>query len=289
MSAIALALLSVLSDIMIPVAIGGGIALVLGVVIMITAKFFAVPVDEKLEAIKALLPGANCGACGFSGCEAYADALAQGEPNAGRCPVGGPDTAKELAELLGLATPDFIPNTAQVFCQGTTENTNKRYEYAGTPTCIAAAGLFTGPNSCAYGCLGFGDCIAVCQFGAIRIVDGIAVIDSGKCTACGMCVKTCPKELIRIIPKHSNAYTVRCRNKWPGIQTHKHCKVGCIGCQRCFKACEYGAITMDGPLAVIDPEKCTHCGKCLSVCPTKAIRNGLTGNVSGQTQPEEAG
>jgi Na+-translocating ferredoxin:NAD+ oxidoreductase RNF subunit RnfB len=250
MSAIALVFLSVLSDIMIPIAIGGGIALILGVVIVITAKFFDVPVDEKLESIKALLPGANCGACGFSGCEAYADALAQGEPNAGRCPVGGPDMAEELAELLGLAKPDFIPETAQVFCQGTTENTNKRYEYAGTPTCIAAAGLFTGPNSCAY---------------------------------------ACPKELIRIIPKHLNAYTVRCRNKWPGIQTHKHCKVGCIGCQRCFKACEYGAITMDGPLAVIDPDQCTHCGECLSVCPTKAIRNGLTGNVPEQIPSEEAG
>ena len=115
MSAIALVFLSVLSDIMIPIAIGGGIALILGVVIVITAKFFDVPVDEKLESIKALLPGANCGACGFSGCEAYADALAQGEPNAGRCPVGGPDMAEELAELLGLAKPDFIPGLPRCF------------------------------------------------------------------------------------------------------------------------------------------------------------------------------
>ena len=104
-----------------------------------------------------------------------------------------------------------------------------------------------------------------------------------------MCVNTCPKDLIRVLPKHFNAYTVRCRNKWPGIQTHKNCKIGCIGCQRCFKVCEFGAITMEGPLAVIDPDKCTHCGKCLPVCPTKAIQNGLTGNVPGKSKPEEAG
>jgi len=270
-------ILAALPAVLIPVAIGGGIALLLGIVIMITAKVFAVPVDEKMESIKTLLPGANCGACGYSGCEGYAQALSDGEPNAGKCPVGGAEMATELAELLGLAKPDFVPRVAQVLCQGTTENTKKRYEYTGTPTCAAATVLFSGPNSCSFGCLGFGDCKVVCQFDAIDIVDGIARINAAKCTACGMCVAACPKLLIQIVPKHLDAYTVRCRNKWPGIQTHKHCKVGCIGCQRCFKVCEFGAITMDGPLAVIDPEKCTHCGKCIGVCPTKAICNGLTG------------
>lgn len=268
---------SSLSPVIIPVAIGGGAALVLGILIMITAKVFAVPVDKKLEDVKSLLPGANCGACGYSGCEGYATALCEGETNAGKCPVGGPDMAAELAELLGLGAPDFVPKVAQVMCQGTTVNTKKRYEYVGTETCAAASVLFSGPNSCSFGCLGYGDCVQVCQFDAIDIVDGIARINGEKCTACGMCVTACPKTLIYVVPKHRNAYAVRCRNKWPGIQTHKHCKVGCIGCQRCFKVCEFGAITMEGPLAVINPDKCTHCGKCLPVCPTKAIRNGLTG------------
>jgi electron transport complex protein RnfB len=270
-------LASLLTSVLIPTAIGGGVALLLGIVIMITAKVFAIPVDEKLESIKSILPGANCGACGYSGCEGYATALNEGETNAAKCPVGGAAAANELAALLGLASPNFIPQVAQVLCQGTTANTQKRFEYAGTPGCAAAHGLFSGPNSCSYGCLGYGDCMAVCQFNAIKLVDGIARIDNARCTACGMCVAACPKDLIRIQPRHLNAYTVRCRNKWPGAQTRKNCKVGCIGCLRCFRICPDGAISMDGPLAVIDPEKCTHCGKCLPVCPTHSIQNGLTG------------
>ena len=270
-------LASSLSSVLIPIAIGGGSALLLGILIMITVKVFAIPVDEKLDSIRNLLPGANCGACGYSSCDGYAEALNEYDTNAGKCQVGGPDTAAELAVLLGLSSPDFQPKVAQVLCQGTTENTKKRYEYTGTPTCAAANVLFSGPNSCSYGCLGFGDCALVCQFDAIDIVDGIARINAAKCTACGMCVAACPKMIIRILPKHLNAFTVRCRNKWPGAQTRKNCKVGCIGCQRCFKACEFGAISMEGPLAVIDGDKCTHCGKCLPVCPTSAICNGLTG------------
>ncbi len=273
-----------IGSILVPAAIGGGVALFLGALIMISARVFAVPVDNKLEEIKALLPGANCGACGYSGCEGYAVALREGDNDAGKCPVGGAEMAQELAELLGLSKPDFVPKVAQVFCQGTDKNTQKRFEYEGTIGCAAAHGLFSGPNSCSYGCLGFGDCILACQFEAISIVDGIAQIDSSKCTACGMCVTACPKDLISIIPQHWNSYTVRCRNKWPGNQTRKNCKVGCIGCQRCYKVCEYGAIEMDGPLAVINPEKCTHCGKCLPVCPTSAIQNGLTGNVPNKVE-----
>jgi Na+-translocating ferredoxin:NAD+ oxidoreductase subunit B len=264
-----------LPSILIPVAICSGVALVLGAVIMVISKFFAIPVDGKMEEIKSLLPGANCGACGFSGCEGYASALSAGDTNTARCPVGGAATAADLANLLGLAVPDFTPQVAHVFCQGTIANTKKRYDYAGTISCDAAHGLFSGPNSCTYGCIGFGDCVFACQYDAIYIADGIAHVDSSRCTACGMCVITCPKELIKIIPKHLNTYTVKCRNKWPGAETRKNCQVGCIGCQRCFKICEYGAITMDGPLAVIDQEKCTRCGKCLSVCPTSAIQNGL--------------
>jgi Na+-translocating ferredoxin:NAD+ oxidoreductase subunit B len=281
-----LIVLANLSSVLIPIAIGGGAALVLGALIMVTVKVFAIPVDDRLESIKNLLPGANCGACGYSGCEGYATALSEGEPDAGKCTVGGPDTANELAALLGLSEPDFLPKVAQVMCQGTTANTSKRYEYTGTPGCAAATGLFSGPNSCSFGCLGYGDCVAACQFGAIDIVDGIARINSDRCTACGLCVATCPKNLIFMVPKHLNAYTVRCRNKWPGAQTRKNCKVGCIGCQRCFKVCEDSAITMDGPLAVIDPAKCTHCGKCLPVCPTQAIRNGLTGPKDEKDEKE---
>jgi Na+-translocating ferredoxin:NAD+ oxidoreductase RNF subunit RnfB len=261
--------------IVIPVAICGGIALVLGLILVLTARLFALPVDEHLEKIRAALPGVNCGACGYSGCDAYALALRDGEPNAAKCPVGGPETARELSEILQIAPPSFIPQVAHVFCQGMTMHTQKRYAYSGTIGCAAAQGLFSGPNSCTYGCMGYGDCVAVCPYDAIYLADGIAHIDSSRCKACGLCVAACPKALIKIIPKHKNAYTVSCRNKWPGAQTRKNCKVGCIGCRRCYQVCPSGAITMDGPLAQIDPLLCTHCGKCLEVCPTHAIHRGL--------------
>ena len=266
----------IMNSFVVPALIGGGIALVLGIIIIITTKVFALPVDEKLEKVRNILPGVNCGACGYSGCDGYAAALSSGEDtNASRCPVGGPETAAELADFLGLEKPSFIPQVAHVYCQGTVDHTKKRYDYSGTISCSAAHGLFSGPNSCTYGCIGFGDCAEVCPYGAIYMADGIAHVESSLCTACGLCVKACPKELIEIIPKHLDAYTVKCRNKWPGAQTRKNCTIGCIGCQRCFKVCQYGAITMDGPLAVIDQEKCVRCGECLDVCPTGAIMNGL--------------
>ena len=264
-----------LPAILIPTAIGAGIALVLGIVLVIVAQLFALPVDEKLEAVREALPGVNCGACGYSGCDAYAKALLAEERDAAKCTVGGKDTALELARLLGFDPPSFIPQTAFIFCQGSSQNTQKRYEYAGTMTCTAAHGLFSGPNSCSYGCLGFGDCQLACPFDAIYLADGIAHINSQRCTACGLCIATCPKNLIELIPRHYNAYTVSCKNKWPGAQTRKNCKVGCIGCRRCVRACPVDAISMDGPLAIIDQHLCIHCNKCLEVCPTNAIARGL--------------
>ena len=274
----------------VPALIGGGVALVMGIVIMITNRVFALPVDEKLEEIKNILPGVNCGACGYSGCEAYAQALKSSETDdAAKCPVGGADTAAQLAVSLGLEVPDFVPQVAHIFCHGTVAHTSKRFEYSGTLSCAAAHGLFSGPNSCTYGCLGFGDCADACPYDAIYMAEGIAHIDSSKCTACGLCVKTCPKILIEIIPKHLNAYTVKCKNKWPGAQTRQNCSIGCIGCRLCYKACEYDAITMDGPLAVIDQDKCTHCGACLDACPTGAIQNGLMMEADETGKPQSTG
>ena len=264
-----------LSPILLPIAVGGGIALILGIIIVISSHIFAIPVDEKLVKIREALPGANCGACGYSGCDDYAAALNDNERNIGKCPVGGQETAADLAAVLGVEPPSVVPQVAHIFCQGTEANTQKRYVYSGTIGCAAAQGLFSGPNSCTYGCMGYGDCVAACPYDAIYLANGIAHIDSSRCKACGLCVATCPKSLIEIIPKHLTAYTVSCLNKWPGALTRKNCKVGCIGCKRCFNICPVNAITMDGPLAKIDQEICNHCGKCIEVCPTHAIVFGL--------------
>ncbi|MGI6299166.1 MAG: RnfABCDGE type electron transport complex subunit B [Saccharofermentanales bacterium] len=264
-------------NVALPIIITAVLAAVLGIVIVLVANAFALPEDQRFDEIRGILPGANCGACGYSGCDGYARAMTDGlTTDCALCTVGGADVAYDLAIALGEPEPDFTAQVAQVMCQGTTDYTQKRYEYSGTLSCSAAHGLFSGPNSCTYGCMGYGDCVAACNYKAITIENGIAVIDRDLCTACGLCVKTCPKNLIYMVPKRLNTYAVRCRNKWPGAQTRKNCSIGCIGCRKCFKVCEDDAITMDGPLAVIDQEKCTQCGKCRAVCPTGSIAQGLT-------------
>ncbi len=268
------------NDILVPMLILTAIGLFFAILIVVVTRFFAVEENKRAVEVRDLLPGANCGACGYSGCEAYAVALADSETDVGKCTVGGVSVANDLALLLGLEVSAIEPTVAHVMCQGTTEHTSKRYAYSGTISCSAAHGLFSGPNSCTYGCIGFGDCVYHCPYGAIDLIDGIAVINEKKCKACGLCVQTCPKKIIFMVPKREGATMVSCRNKWPGAQTRKNCTIGCIGCRKCFNVCEFGAITMDGPLSVIDQSKCTRCGKCVEVCPTHSIQTYFHANAT---------
>ncbi|MGI6617664.1 MAG: RnfABCDGE type electron transport complex subunit B [Saccharofermentanales bacterium] len=274
--------------ILIPAAVGAGIALVCGVIIILVFRFFSVEVDPLAETMENILPGANCGGCGYSGCAAYAVALADGtEKNTGLCTAGGQEVASAIAVELGVTAKTVVPVVANVFCQGTCDKTHERYHYTGTPHCASASGLFSGPNSCTYGCLGFGDCVAVCEFNALYIEDGIAKVNHNNCVACGKCVAACPKHLIRLIPKHELATNATCSNHWPAKTAMKACKTACIACRRCVKECPVGAITIEDNLAIIDQMKCIHCGKCVSVCPTKAIRQGLLDGPKAET-PQEA-
>ncbi len=272
-------LMLAINDIIIPTLIVGGIALVLGLVLGVVSKVFQISVNKLQSELREILPNINCGACGFTGCEGYADYLAEGGDNTGKCPVGGSDVSQRLAARLGIAAKSVEPSVAHVMCNGTNEHTHKRFEYSGTLTCSSAHSIFSGPGSCTYGCMGYGDCAVACPYNAIDIVNEIAVVNDYKCKACGLCVKTCPKKIIFMVLKYNNNYKVECRNKWPGAETKKHCSVGCIGCQRCFKICPSQAITMDGPLAVIDPFKCISCNKCKEVCPTNSI-SGKNDSVS---------
>ena len=271
-------LLSVITQnpIVLPALIGAGIALFSGIVILLVFRFFRVEENPLQKTLEDVLPGVNCGGCGCSGCAAYAAALASGEePKTTLCTAGGQDTATAVAEVMGVEAGTVVPLVANVFCQGTTENTTKRFDYTGTPHCASAAGLFAGPNSCTFGCLGFGDCVAVCEFNALYLENGIAHVNHNNCTACGKCVDACPKHLIHMIPKHELATNVTCSNHWPAKVVRKACKVGCIACGRCVRVCPVQAIKIEDNLAVIDQEICIHCGECVKVCPTNAIRQGL--------------
>lgn len=259
-----------MNEILLAVVIVAAIGLIAGVGLSVAAIFFAVPTDEKFEKVREALPGANCGACGYSGCDGYARALCDGKAENGLCAPGGEQSASEISSLLGLKAGAMERKTAVVRCVGTLDNTTDKMEYSGIKSCAAAMQHFGGVSGCSYGCMGIGDCVNECDYNAITICNGAAHIDPDLCKACGKCAKACPKSLIDIVP-YSEKKIVRCRNADKGAFTRKVCTAGCIGCMKCQKNCEAGAITVSNFLAVIDPEKCTNCGKCAEVCPSKCI------------------
>jgi len=249
----------------------GGMGLLFGFGLAYVARRFAVTEDQKTVDIMNILPGADCGACGCAGCKAFAREVAAGKRDPGGCVVGGREVALKLASILGKEDVDFQPKVAQLFCGGGRKETSERFSYIGLMTCEAANLVGGGFKSCEYGCLGFGDCVAACQFDAIRMDDnGLPVIDREKCVGCGACVKACPRGLISLVPAEARVF-VRCRSKAPAREVTKACKVGCIACRRCERACEYDAIHVEENLAVIDYSKCVACGACVKACPRKII------------------
>lgn len=251
-------------EILIPVIIVGVIGLVAGVGLSLASKFMSVPVDEKQEKVREALPGANCGACGYSGCDGYAAAVASGEAEPDKCAPGGATTAAALAEILGVEVKNQ-PKIAFIACKGNPSITKAKYNYDGIQSCSAADFMHAGPLECSYGCVGFGDCFKACPFGAITMVDGRPLICEDICVGCGKCTAVCPKALISLIPKDHKT-TVNCANKDRGAGVVKTCGVSCISCRMCEKVCEPAAIKVIDNIAVIDHALCTGCGKCKEVC-----------------------
>lgn len=248
----------------------GALGILFGLVLTFADKKFAVPVDEKVAQIREAVAGANCGACGYPGCDGFAAAVAKGEAPIDGCTPGGSKTLNAIADIMGLKAEAAAPKVARVLCQGATGIAKLRYEYVGLASCALANQYAGGPTMCQYGCMGLGDCFRACKFDAIRIVDNLAVIDEEKCTACGMCVKACPRHVIEMLPKEA-VVTVRCQSQAPAKEAREACSTACIACKRCEKACEYDAIHVNNGFAKIDPEKCTHCQACVAVCPDKCI------------------
>lgn len=261
-----------MSSIFIPIIIVACIGVIAGLGLSIASIVFAVPVDEKAEAVRECLPGANCGACGFSGCDGYAAALSKGDTTeCNLCTPGGNDVASDIAKIMGLEAGEITPKVAIVKCRGTSENVSDKLEYSGASSCKMAAQLFGGPKDCIYGCLGFGDCAKVCPYGAIFMWQGIARINPELCKACKKCVLECPRNLIELFPVGTPTSAVLCNNHDKGGMTRKQCKAGCIGCMKCVKACEQGAVKIDNFCATVDYDKCNGCMKCVEACPVGCI------------------
>lgn len=248
------------------------IAFVLALMLVIASKVFYVPTDDTATKIREVLPGANCGACGYAGCDAYAAALAKDKSvKTNLCIPGKAKTAKKISEILNVEFADVLPTKAHVKCGGTFDSSVYIMEYQGPHSCVACNSFYTGRKSCTVGCLGFGDCVKVCKFGALSLENGVAVVDYDLCTGCGACTKICPNNLIRLSKAQNKVY-VGCLSHDKGAYTRKICKAGCIGCMKCQKTCEYDAIVVVDNLASIDDDKCVSCGKCVEVCPTGAIK-----------------
>ena len=256
----------------------GIIGLAAAVILYFVAQKFKVEEDTRIDVVTELLPGANCGGCGYPGCRGFAEACVKADSLENMlCPVGGLPVMCKVSEVLGHAVCQATPKIAVVRCNGTCANRPRTNKFDGAQNCKIASQLYAGETNCSYGCLGFGDCVSACQFDAIKINSetGIPEVDEEKCTACGACVKACPKKVIELRNKgvKGRRVFVSCVNKDKGGVARKACSVACIGCGKCQKACPFGAIKVENNLAYIDFELCRSCRKCVNECPTGAIHD----------------
>lgn len=247
------------------------IALIIGIFLGVSSEIFKVEVDEKVLKVRACLPGNNCGGCGYAGCDALASAIAKGEASVNQCPVGGEAVAKRISEVMGVTADAMDKQVAFVHCDGTCVNASKAYEYNGEKDCRIAASLpNAGEKACANACLGYGTCVKACEFDAIHIIDGVAVVDEEKCVACKSCINACPMKVIELVP-YGKKHKVKCSNKEKGKTAMNACKVSCIACGMCEKNCPKNAIKVTNNVAVINYKDCDDCGTCAEKCPRKSI------------------
>ncbi|MBX7126561.1 MAG: RnfABCDGE type electron transport complex subunit B [Cyclobacteriaceae bacterium] len=252
------------------------IGVVSAVVLYVVSQKFHVHEDERIAQVESVLPNTNCGGCGKPGCHAFALAVVEtGDLQALHCPVGGNAVMKQVAGIMGVQAVEKDPYIAVVRCSGSFEYRKKTNVYDGAASCAIAAQLYSGDTGCAYGCLGMGDCVAVCDFGAMYMDEktGLPVIVEDKCTACNACVKECPKDILELWPKgkKSQRVYVACLNEEKGSTARKECAVACSGCAKCLEACRYDAITLVNNLADIDADKCKLCMECIEACDVRNI------------------
>jgi Na+-translocating ferredoxin:NAD+ oxidoreductase RNF subunit RnfB len=248
------------------------LALVLGIALGVFRKVFHVETDVLVGLIRETLPGANCGACGFPGCDGFAAAVASRTAPPDKCTVSSVGETKKRGDLLGVDASS-VPKIAFLTCQGSIDCAKPKGTYTGTQSCRGAKISAGGTKLCSWGCLGFGDCEKVCPFGAITMgVSGLPLINKDRCTGCGKCSAECPQLILKQIPRDQKGAIALCANRntiKPMVR--KTCTVGCIKCESCAKKCPAEAIKLEGGVPVIDYGKCTSCGTCLVQCPSKVF------------------
>lgn len=254
----------------------GSIGAISSVILYFVSRKFRVYEDPRIDLVTEILPGANCGGCGYPGCQGFAEACVKTDTLDGMlCPVGGTSVMANIAAIVGKEVKSAVPMTAVIRCNGNCNNRKQINIYDGERNCAIEALLYSGETGCSYGCLGNGDCEKACTFDALHInkETGLPEINDNKCTACGACVKACPKNIIELRKKgtKSRRIYVSCVNKDKGSIARKACTAACIGCGKCEKECPFGAITVINNIAYIDDNKCRLCRKCVDVCPTGAI------------------
>lgn len=258
-----------------PLAMMGIMGGVFGVLLAVASVVFRVTVDERVDRIRAALPGANCGGCGYPGCDSYASGVVNEGAAVNLCVVGGPSVSDIIAGIMGVTAEKTEPMRAFLRCKGTHAASPRLAIYDGIDDCSSAAIIPGGsPAACPFGCIGFGTCVKACEFGALSMSpDGLPVVNVERCVGCGACVSACPKNLFALVPHHADVI-VACNSNWKGPQVRRVCKAGCLGCGVCAKVCPAQAITIDRDLATIDQTKCERCGLCAQKCPAHCIETG---------------
>ncbi|AND84569.1 Fe-S cluster domain-containing protein [Clostridium tyrobutyricum] len=267
------------------------IGLVFGLVLGYANKRFAIESNPLIDLVEDELPKGQCGGCGYAGCRAYAEAVVlDKEVSPSLCVPGKAAVAEKVAKLTGKSAEEMEPKVAYVMCNGNLKNATRRYEYQGVKDCSAANLLQGGPKGCSFGCIGFGTCVRNCPFDAMMMgKNGIPLIDTDICIGCGKCASVCPKNVISLIPVGTKV-EVQCNSHDKGVKVRKNCTVGCLGCGMCSRNCEHNAIKIEDNLAVVNPEICINeCSeeKCLTKCPTGAIKEILLNLNNAQKNKEE--
>jgi len=251
----------------------GVLGAICGLLLTLAYKKLNVEADPRIEQITECLGGANCGACGYAGCEAFAQAILEGKADPALCVSAPDERLKEIGKIMGIDVAPTQKKVAVVLCHGCDGIAKPRYTYDGLKSCLLASSMAGGPKLCEFSCVGLGDCVKACPFGALSIEKGLAKVNNELCTGCGTCIPVCPRSILELMPYTKKAI-VRCKNTNVARVARASCSSACIGCKKCERTCQHDAIHVINGVAVVDNDKCTGCGECVEGCPCNCIDMG---------------